>query len=219
LIISYSGFNDIDGPLGADPRPGYPFNYAVFESNPLFESDIRNYPSMTFLLYGSNLMRYFFPRYFVDSFVRMSELRKAVGYRSEKWEKEIANRYVDNMIKSQKIAQTFGAEFIAFLQPALFYKKSINDAEKVYLDSDRQVSALRIRDSILQEIIKRQEKEPFLFYDFSGIFGDSSEKVFKDNVHIQSQFRPAISEKIYTHIVDLLREHPEIPLSLECRAN
>jgi len=217
LVISYSGFNDIDLPFESDPRPGFPFNYAVYENNPLLESDIKSYPALTLFLYGSNLMRYFFPRYFVNKFVDMEALREKSGYCSEPWEEEIADIYIDNMLKSHKIAKAFGADFMCFLQPALYFKKNFSDKEKEYIDVARQKNALRIKDLILKKIAGEQQQS-FLFYDLTGMFDNNPESIFTDRVHVYYRFRPVIAKKIYAAIMDYFHDHPQIPLNSECRA-
>ncbi|HIA36389.1 MAG TPA: hypothetical protein EYN89_06525, partial [Flavobacteriales bacterium] len=44
LIIMYNGGNDLMINLWADPRPGFPFNYFIYENNPLLEKDVAKYP-------------------------------------------------------------------------------------------------------------------------------------------------------------------------------
>ena len=67
LIIFYNGANDTMHPKYWDPRPGYPFNFVVYEKNPLLESSIRDYPALALLAYGSNILRTMIPGFLYEN--------------------------------------------------------------------------------------------------------------------------------------------------------
>ena len=207
LIISYSGFNDIDEPFEADPRPGYPFNYFIYESNPIIDSDIRQYPLIPLMAYSSNLMRNFYPSYFLKSFTNIDKLRAEVDYDTGHWRQKIANIYVENMLKSQKISKAFGSEFIAFFQPSLYFKDFVNSGENKYLTIERMNNSLKIRKMILKSAKKAKEYKELNFVDLSDFFDNNHNLVFKDRVHVQYQFRPDIAIEVYKHILKLIRKN------------
>src|SRR6185436_19830605 len=70
LVITYNGANDIISPLKYDPRPGYPFNFLVYENNPFL---MQNYPAFSLFIYKSNLVRLFARKYFTEKFSHLSE--------------------------------------------------------------------------------------------------------------------------------------------------
>ncbi len=208
LIISYSGFNDIDEPFVADPRPGYPFNFMVYESNPVLESDIKSYPLFTLTAYGSNLARYFFPGYFQKKFVRIDDLREEAGYGTPPWRKEIARTYVQNMVKSQKVARAFGADFLAVFQPALYFKDRVSDEEKNLLAAGSEAerkNSLAIRDLVRTAAAAAQREQALNFVDLSDIFDEEARQVFKDRVHLIPQARPVVARRLYELIKEQVR--------------
>lgn len=201
LIVSYSGFNDMDQPFVADPRPGYPFNYFIYESNPILDSDIRQYPAIPLMLYGSNLMRYFFPRYFLKAFTDLQAIRADIQYNSPEWRKTIAHVYIINLIKSKKIAKAFGAEFIAFFQPSLYFKNSVHSKEQKFLAPDRLENSKKIRQEIRAEAAKAHDQEDLTFIDLSDLFRGNPDLVFKDRVHIRHTHRPYVAVQLYEYIL------------------
>lgn len=210
LIISYSGFNDIDEPFVADPRPGYPFNYFIFESNPVLDSDIRNYPLFPLTAYASHLLRRFFPWYFLKEFSDLDKIKKEAGYGTEHWRQKIADIYVENMVKSRKIARAFNADFMAFFQPSLYFKNTVSAEEKTYLTADRKENSRELRELILKKIKKAQEKQGLYFSDLSDFFDQTPETVFEDRVHVIYTYKPVIAGEIYRHILKFIQEsHPD----------
>lgn len=202
LIVMYNGGNDILGPYRHDPRPGYPFNFLVYENNPLVESNVRSYPALALLAYGSNLARYFFPDYFLARFSSFEEMRARADYGSERWREEIAGTYVNNLVKGDQVAQAFGADFIAFAQPLLYFKPSPapeeadlagNEARRDHCNDVRQ----RIRDRIERDGLNRTVK----IVDLSAIYDDTAEWVFTDSIHIRQEAQPVIVQAMAGQIV------------------
>jgi len=206
MIISYSGFNDIDQPLAADPRPGYPFNYFIYESNPLLESNLKDYPLLPLLAYGSHLARVFAPGYFLKNFADLETLRRQSGYGTTAWQEAIAETYVSNLVKSDKIARAFGARFIAFFQPSLYFKDVPTPEERDHMKQKHARHARRLRQMILARARTAGEKEGLRFIDLSDFFKGKNETVFRDRVHIGHRQRPAIAREIYRHVLRLMEE-------------
>jgi len=200
LIISYSGFNDIDQPFSADPRPGYPFNFMAYESNPLLESNIKEYPLFSLIAYGSNLARYFFPGYFLERFGRIKDLREEAGYGSQEWRQSIARTYISNMLKSQRIAHAYGADFMAVFQPALYFKDHLSQSEQALIHKERMNNSVAIRELVRQTVAQAQQQDNLNFKDFSDIFDENQEAVFKDRVHLHFRYRPEIAHRLYALI-------------------
>ena len=211
LMISYSGFNDIDQPFTADPRPGYPFNYFIYESNPILESDIRRYPIWPLILYGSNIFRRWMPQYFLKHFLALDEIRSRVNDRSPEWRQEIARIYIRNLMKSQKISRAFGADFMAFFQPALYFKDIVHPEEEKYLDAERAENSRIIRAHIREFAQQEIAAGELQFIDLSDFFDTYSEPVFNDRVHLIHFYRPPVSVKIYQHIQKFIQAQGDIP--------
>jgi hypothetical protein len=218
LIISFSGFNDIDQPFVADPRPGYPLNFFIYESNPVLESDIRKYPLFPLLAYGSNLLRYFCPAYFSKRFTDLETIKKNAGYGSTAWRERIATTYIDNLIKSQKITRAFGADFLAFFQPSLYFKDVLSEEEKPLLETSRRENSLELREMIRKKAQKAVNEEGLRFIDLSDHYDSYHETVFKDRVHLQYLYQPDIATAVYQHILIFFTDTPPAALTApSCR--
>jgi lysophospholipase L1-like esterase len=202
LIIMYNGGNDIMGPYRFDPRPGYPFNFLVYEHNPLLESEIGAYPAGSLLAYGSNLARYFFPDYFTRTFADIEQLRQTVGWGSEVWRDDVAAAYVDNLGKAHKIAQAFGADFIAFAQPMVYFKEPLAPEEAAQANhAERRAYALDMRDRIHKKVAQLSASQPDLkIVDLTDMYDDRPEWVFTDNIHTRQESKPLVAQAMYAAV-------------------
>jgi lysophospholipase L1-like esterase len=198
LVVMYNGGNDIIGPYRQDPRPGYPFNFLVYENNPLLESDIRDYPTLALAAYGSNLARYFFPDYFLNEFSTFSQLHEEVKWGSAEWQAAIAEAYVNNLVKAAQISQAFGSDFIAFPQPILYFKKT-PAAEEADLAGNwqRRDHSLAVRQAIRSKIEAAEILADVKIVDLSDIYNDTAEWVFTDSIHIRQESSVVVVQAMY----------------------
>jgi len=206
LIIMYNGCNDMNHPYHWDPRPGYPFDFIAHENNVLVKSDLRTYPTLPLLLFGSNILRYFFTSYFVQRFTHWAEIRKEVKYKTEEWKNNIANIYVKNLVKADKISKAFGADFVAFFQPTLYFKSYISDEEKRYLSSSATSYYMEMREKILSKIETAKKDFHVNIIDLSDIYNGMHECIFIDPFHTNQRGKTVIAQKIFTRIVDCVTE-------------
>lgn len=202
LVVMYNGGNDILGPFRHDPRPGYPFNFLVYEGNPLLESDVRSYPAFSMLAYGSNLARYFFPSFFLDKFSSFDELRAEVNWGSEAWRDDIAHIYVHNLVKAHTIANSFGADFIAFAQPILYFKQTPAPEEADLAgNNERKQHCLDVRQRIRDKIEQEEINATVKVVDLSVIYDDTADWVFTDAIHIRQEAQPVIIQAMYQNLI------------------
>lgn len=203
LIVMYNGGNDILHPCRYDPRPGYPFNFIVYENNPLLESDVRSYPTFNLLLYGSNLARSFFPHYFVRRFVPMKEERRKAGWGTDDWRTEIAQRYVGNLVKADRISNAFGAGFIAFFQPMVYFKDPLAAEERSYHHHlELQKHCVEVRERIIEQMNLLEKESAPSVVDLSDIYDGTATTVFMDNIHTLQESKGAVASAIYQHIAE-----------------
>lgn len=202
LIVFYNGGNDIMGPYRHDPRPGYPFNFLVYESNPLVESNVNSYPALTLLAYGSNLARYFLGDYFTEKFADIGHLRDEANWGSDDWREQIAGVYVSNLLKADKVSHAFGADFMAFAQPILFFKDQPAPAEAdLFGNSERREYALDVRQKIHTAIIKADPNLAVKIIDLSDIYDPSGEQVFTDTIHTTQSSKAVIAQAMFENII------------------
>lgn len=201
LIIMYNGGNDMLHPWSWDPRPGYPFNFIVYESNPLLESDVRHYPEFALFAYGSNIARSLFPDYFKNKFVQLNQIRAKVQWGSKQWANEIAKIYANNLVKANKISKVFQADFLVFFQPLVYFKNTLSPEEKRFVNSAEKKFVRYTRRKILSEIEKISKNDQMNLVDLSRIFENSTEWVFIDAIHIQQQKKAVVALEMYRSII------------------
>ncbi|HOW28672.1 MAG TPA: hypothetical protein PK876_09270 [Elusimicrobiota bacterium] len=156
MIIMYDGGNDIFNPYLYDPRPGYPFNFLLWESNPLLIEDVNEYPVWSLVALKSRLMREIFRDYFRYKFIHMGRLRRDVGYRQAAWRERIADTYVGNISAAHRICLSWGVKYKACFQP-------------VNVIDEGQSRHYRETMGLIREKMART-RPPVPFYDFSDEF-------------------------------------------------
>lgn len=201
LIVFYDGGNDIMMPYGCDPRPGYPFNFFAFERNIFY--DIDDYPMLAIVAYKSNLLRMVFRDYYTNLFGKQDELRKQADYGSAKWEKEIARQYVSALSKTDKFANTFGAKFIAFLQPTVYYKNKCTANENKWKWNRKEEYDFnwRVREDILRQVDSSTISN---FSDLTKTFENDSTEYYDDWIHTNQAGIEIVANRIYDEISRLI---------------
>lgn len=212
LLIMFNGGNDLFSPLVLDPRPGYPFNFLLYENNPLLYNDIAEYPTLTLLAFGSNLMRILAPAYFKERLVRLNRLREEVGFLSATWKEAVVRIYVNHLGKAHHISRAFGAEFIAIFQPAIYFKEVLAEEEQARFQHNNPALyreftstkdyALSMRAGVLKTIQMIQGKQDLKFVDLSDLFKNNPQDVFKDYIHVYQEYNNDIVKAMYQALQD-----------------
>lgn len=198
LIILYNGANDMTHPLYWDPRPGYPFNFIVYENNVLLNFDKET--DISFFAYKSNLLRMLFRKYFRNKLVDLYQARQEVNYNTEMWQNEIAEIYVTNIQKANLVSHSVGSELIVFFQPMIFFKDPLHELEEKIIDSLSYKHHLIIREKIFNLIEKTNSDENIQFFDLSDFYDNYPNQIFTDIVHTNQTAKEAISKQIYTYL-------------------
>jgi hypothetical protein len=200
VVIMYNGANDFTFPLKYDPRPGYPFNFLVYENNPFFQ---KNYPALSLFAYKSNLVRLIARKYFTEKFSKISKLKKNADYNSDKWRNEIDDIYFGNLKKAKTICMAYHSELFTFLQPMVYYKKNLSKEEQEFSSShenDRE-HCLVLRKILLKKINQSGiDSTGFNFNDFSNVYDAVSQQVFRDDVHTLQEAKPLIAKNIFNEL-------------------
>lgn len=203
LIVCYDGANDVIHPLHYDPRPGYPFNFLIYENNPFF---MKSFPAFTLLAYKSNLFRLIAGKYLSEKIAHQSLLRKQSGYMTEKWRNEIMKVYLDNIRKTISFVRLLNARSITFLQPTVYSRKNLSDDERKFVQARAEekrhaetlysmISAAAKTDTIIAES----------FVNLSDVFDSTEKTVFRDNVHVSNEGRRLIAKRMTEEIIRLLK--------------
>lgn len=200
MVIMYNGANDINFPYKYDPRPGYPFNFLVYENNPFL---MRNYPAFLLLAYKSNLIRLLCRNFFIEKFSKINELKEKVKYGSNEWRLTIASIYLRNLEKASMICNSYNAKLYCFFQPMVYFKKNLSDEEKQFTKNHKVAMNhhLFLQSIILNNIKTLKNKSPYLnFYDLSAIYDSTSEQVFRDEVHTLQSQKLLVAKSIFNAI-------------------
>jgi hypothetical protein len=206
LIVMYNGGNDLLAPLSYDPRPGYPFNFAVHEANPLLIRDLGNYPLMNLMVLGTNLGRWLLRSYIENSLLRMSDLKEKSGWGSENWIRAIAKSYVSNITKAASFVATYKVDFISYFQPMLYFKRPLSRKEAAYLektDTNGAASGMAraFRKGVLIEAKRAQTEKGLMFSDLGEMFSEEKRKtVFVDEIHTSYEGIRASAAAIFTDL-------------------
>lgn len=197
IVIFYNGSNDVMHPLSADPRVGYPYNFMVWENNPLIQYDINKYPGFSLYLYNSNLLRVLMKSYFSNKLGKIDDLRESVGYNTKDWRSKTALNYLKNIEKTALISKAYNAQFIAFFQPMVYYKSTLKGKEINFVSKFESKHAIEMRKMILANI----DTNKYNFKDFSNVFDKYNEELFIDLVHTNQRGIDIIGNEIYESII------------------
>ena len=209
LVIFYGGGNDLLLPAVYDPRPGYPFNFVVYESNPLLRRDPSTFPSLALFAYGSQLLRTVAPAYFEKRFVDLAALRQRVGYGSEEWKTSIAATYVKNLDRGHHLARAWGADFVAFFQPLVFYKPDLGPVESAIVGQNASLRPLLVdlRGRVQKDLGSLRDREGVSVYDLSGIYDGIKTDIFVDVVHTAAKGKEIIASSMADQLVSRASLH------------
>lgn len=210
LVVSYSGGNDINLPIWMDPRPGYPYNFMVYENHPLYSAE---YPTIALAAYGSHLFRLFGNRYFQETFSERDELRRSAGWNSTEWRDGIAEAYTRNIEMSAKVARALDSDFVAFLQPMLFSKKNRSAEEQAYLEGIARRTGLSgedlvtyfndVRTGINDRIGAMNQPSSFRYVDLSTAYDAMPKTVFPDFIHTGPDARQHVTRMMFETLRDV----------------
>ena len=193
LIIFYGGGNETFQQLYYDPRPGYPYNFYMYESfsTPLF-----------YLIKYSNILGEI-DKYFKISFklpsprksgnlVISNQIENPNKFNDEDfkiWAEEIKKNYFSTMLKAKKITKNVikpnkcsKTSFLGIFQPL-----NIDDIKLKYLV-----------DLIRSDLEKNDIKDLYTLKD---------NLKFKDLVHVDQESKIIISNKIYNYILEILEKN------------
>lgn len=198
VIVMYDGGNDIMDPYIADPRPGYPYNFMLWEQNPLLKP-AEEYPTLALLAFGSALLRRGLDGYFSKKIADLPALRAHAGYDTEPWRRQIAWVYTGNLLKAQKICSAFGIEFLAFFQPLAAFQ------EVEYAGLKGRSHARAVRSLIRQNISDLKREHRVNFIDVSDALKDEPgawEDIYADYIHLHPPTNQKMAEVIAGPIME-----------------
>lgn len=213
VVVMYNGVNDILPPAHLDPRPGYPFDFIVFERNPLLVERIGDYPLLALIANGSLLLRTCCSGMYTEALVGLDKLRREVGWRTPAWRSEIARVYVDHVVAAARVSEAVGAQFAWFFQPMVYYKEPVAEAERPFADVYRE-HAVATRAAILaarQRAVESGELSEHMAVDLSDIFDGFEEAVYWNDSHLLQAAQAHVAAQMLPTLLRMLEVHNSRP--------
>jgi len=202
LIVSYDGGNDIQDPAGiGDPRPGYPVNFLAYESNPLLEREIWNYPNLTLLAYGSAIGRYLLRDFFMDHIFHLDKLKTQAGFKTDAWYARIAEIYVGDLEKMKAMSSAYGVKYLSFFQPLRSYSNS-----KLKKSEEGQVYHDRKARRFIRTAVKNHSALLPSWHDLSDTFVDDDPvTIYTDSIHLLPAAQSTIIRAMLPSVIRLIK--------------
>jgi lysophospholipase L1-like esterase len=200
VIFVLGGATDIFQPWSFDPRAGYPYNH--FAQETLYdyffnttkvnaEAEDLSYDSLQALIFG-----------------RLDNLRALTNWQSDIWEWEVVRQFELALKRLARLSGGIGAPVQFLLQPAVVRKtERIGDEQSAasgeflaYLDRQymriEQVLGRLQADGLTQGL--------FTTRDLSRIFESDNRFLFTDIVHVTSEGRQMMADRLAAEVADVL---------------
>ncbi|MBT6395743.1 MAG: SGNH/GDSL hydrolase family protein [Nitrospinaceae bacterium] len=210
LVIAYDGLNDIFSKYADyDPRPGYPTNFIPYEVGLRLIAGRWTLEEMTLAVFRkSHIVRKIFFVHLGGMHTHKIKLRKEAGYRTQRWEEEIARKYVGNQTKMCRIGSGFGFKFASFLQPMIQQKKNLTKNERPFRYGKKYSEyILRIYEKSragFRLAQKSLEKTKCIFADISDVYKNDKRDVYYDMGHTFDYAKPAVAKVIVSHVMKMI---------------
>jgi len=207
MILVYSGSNDLTEPFIFDPRPGYPFDFMAIEGGQrLISGDYSLYDLYAVLLRPSSLGYTLFQFEIEEQITRRSQLATQAAAGREDWRAQIVAQYAANLEKMCRLSTAFDFQFVAVLQPMIFFKDRLVGDEPNWLGgADYQEHTRRAYDQTRAAYAQLARAYPHcVFYDASRLLQDESAALFVDPVHLNDAGRVKVAAGLAPRLASLL---------------
>jgi hypothetical protein len=210
LVIAYDGGNDLVFPWLYDPRPGYPFNFLVWEEavNKLSNTGTRS-KTIASLAQDSALLQALVGTTEWDVRAGRDDLRRNVGFAGEPWKRALVESYARNIAAMCRTARANGMLFTAYFQPMLPYSKSLDRHQLEISGGAELVEGLREERRLVPPAVAAQMNPAEAgcpFSDVSDLFEDAP-ATFTDVIHVTDGANQLIGRRIARELLawDALR--------------
>lgn len=208
LVVFFNGGNDMLHAFGPDRRIGYPYNFLVWEANPLLESELERYPAAALFLYGSRTLRFVFADWFERTFSRLSYRNgvQPVLVQDPSWYDAVAANYGSNVRKAARFSHALNSKYAVFLQPTIFSKNPLSDDEaKLRIFDRKKIEHVGgLLRAFRAELNRVAVTEGIPAFDLSTLFDGNPETVFADNIHISQAAKNIVAEALFRSLSPLV---------------
>ena len=203
VVVFYGGGNDIVQPYQFDPRPGFPIDFVRIQvGTQMLAGNVDLRSALASQLFRSRLIEAIFAPRMQEVRLPMSELRKAVGYRTPEWERATIESYRSNMYRMCRIGHAFKFKFHAVLQPLIFQKSPWSESEAKLRFGDADFAAYMRRQHDRSAVAFGQlqaengDDGACRFVDLSQTFANDPRSLFWDFIHINNDGNATIGAAI-----------------------
>lgn len=200
VIFVLGGATDIFQPWSFDPRAGYPYNH--FAQETLYdyffnttkvnaEAEDLSYDSLQALIFG-----------------RLDNLRVLTNWQSDIWEWEVVRQFELALKRLARLSGGIGAPVRFLLQPAVVRKtERIGDEQSAA--SGEFLAYLDRQYTRIEQVLGRLQADGltqglFTTRDLSRIFESDSRFLFTDIVHVTSEGRQMMADRLAAEVADVL---------------
>lgn len=206
IVVVYDGGNDIMVPYNYDPRPGYTYNFLVYEEAlKVVEGKGSILDMSRRLALKSCAVRVIFSKSINELFTEINSLKKNAGYGTAGWKEEICKNYVSNIDKMCHLSQGFNFKLAFFLQPLVYFKSPLIGKE-IELSSPTSfmeyVKEQYANTQLLLGPLKKKysNNSNIMIEDLTGIFRGYGKEVYWDYIHTTNEGNSYIAENIYERL-------------------
>ena len=206
VIIVYDGANDGSVPYVYDPRPGYPFNWLVYEEGlrAVASGDVRWQASLARALLRSRLLSTTFRTELTERAADLAALRRGAQYGTAAWRDRIVSSYAGNLRKMCASARGLRAKLVVALQPVLFVKQPLVGSEPVMLLEPAMQQHMTEIYRRFREEIRTLDREGALdgcaYLDVSGALDGQPRQLFWDYVHVTNEGNEIIARRLFAEL-------------------
>lgn len=200
VIFVIGGATDVFQPWSFDPRAGYPYNhfaneclYDYFFNTTKSGADAEDlsYDSLQALIFG-----------------RLDNLRALTNWQSDIWEWEVVRQFELALKRLARLSGGIGAPVRFLLQPAIVRKtERVGDEQNTA--SAEFLGYLDRQYTRIEQVLGRLDADgltqgPFTTRDLSRIFESDTRALFTDIVHVGSEGRQAIADRLAAEVAEVL---------------
>lgn len=207
MIVVYDGSNDLTEPYFFDPRPGYPFDYMASEGGRrIIEGEFGLFDLYAVLLRPTRLGYTLFQFEIEEQITRRSRLQDEINAGSDSWRETIVMEYAANLAKMCRVARAFDVEFVALLQPMIFFKDTLTGKESALLGPKEYQDHTRAMYELAREeyqVLAEQFPE-CAFRDVSRLLAPDDQELFMDPVHLTNEGYALVGRRLADILIPLL---------------
>jgi len=207
VVLVYDGGNDLHQPYVADPRPGYPYNFLVYEAG-LAQAERRTSFAQAWaaLWYRSRFLQRLLRHHLTQTVYGLGRLRRDAGYQSAAWEEAVVSSYLAHLDKMCHLATAYDFRLVVFLQPMLYTKSQpVGSEQAIALGGEAfqqymQRQYRRAREG-LQRLGKRYAAAGRCSCaDLSLLLNTYGQPAFEDVIHLNDEGNRWLAQQMVAYL-------------------